>query len=67
MALDIALRKSTIGQQALSFLGPKICTKVSHNAKKVNTKTSFTHSMKKEIFAQTVGHSKSFTQFSLII
>ena len=29
MALDIPLRKISTGQQALSFLGPKIWTKIS--------------------------------------
>ena len=31
MALDIPLQKTVAGQQALSFLGPKIWTKICHS------------------------------------
>ena len=35
MTLDLPLRKINAGQQALSFLGPKMWTKVSHSSKNV--------------------------------
>ena len=49
MALDMPLRKINTGQQALSFLGPKIWTKISHGTKNVRTTASFTHALKREI------------------
>ena len=49
MALDIPLRKTNIGQKSLSFLGPKIWTRIKASLKSVGTTVSFTHGLKKEI------------------
>lgn len=45
MALNILL----LQQQALSYLGPKICTKISHTTNYVKTMASFTDTLKREI------------------
>ena len=42
MALDIPLRKTNTGQQTLSFVQPKIWTKLGDSTKKVKTIASFT-------------------------
>ena len=42
MALNIPLRKTNTRQQALSFHGPKIWTKIGHNMKNIKTTASFT-------------------------
>ena len=52
MALDIPLIKSSEGQQALSFLGPKIWTKIIHSTKNVKTTASFTHALKREVLSK---------------
>ena len=49
MALDILLRKTNTGQQSLSFLGPKIWTKISHSTKNVKTTVSFTNALEREM------------------
>ena len=49
MALYIPLRKINTGQQVVSFLGPKIWTKVSQSTKNAKTAASFTHALKREI------------------
>ena len=49
MALDIPLRKTALGQNNISFLGPKIWSKISNDLKVVKTKNCFTHGLKKEI------------------
>ena len=49
MLLDIRLRKTNTEQQALSFLGPKILTKISHSTKNVKTTVSFAYALKREI------------------
>ena len=48
MALDIPLRKTALGQK-ISFLGPKISSKISNDLKVVKTTNCFTHGLKKEI------------------
>ena len=47
MALDIPLRKSTMGQKGISFLGPKVWSKINNDLKTVPTTASFTHALKK--------------------
>ena len=49
MALDIPLRKTALGQKNISFLGPKIWSKISNDLKVVKTTNCFTHGLKKEI------------------
>ena len=49
MALDIPLRKINTGQKSLSFLGPKIWSKIDRNIKNVRTSSSFMHAFKKNI------------------
>ena len=49
MALDIPLRKTNSGQKSLSFLGPKIWSKIGPSIKNVRTSPSFMHSIKKNI------------------
>ena len=40
IVLDIALRKTNTGQQALSFLEPETWTKISHSTKNVKAALS---------------------------
>ena len=49
MALDIPLRKTALGQKNISFLGPKIWSKISNDLKVVKTTNFFTHGLKKQI------------------
>ena len=49
MALDVPLRKTTLGQKSISLLGPKIWSKVDSDVKKLKTRASFTHSLKKHV------------------
>ena len=49
MALAIPLRKTALGQKNISFLGPKIWSKISNDLKVVKTTNCFTHGLKKEI------------------
>ena len=49
MALDIPLRKTNKGQKSLSFLGPKIWSKIDPSIKNVGTSSSFMHAIKKNI------------------
>ena len=49
MALDIPLRKTNTGQKSLSFLGPKIWSKIGPSIKNVRTLSSFMHAIKKTI------------------
>ena len=49
MALDIPLRKTNTGQRGLSFLGPKIWSKIGLSIKNVRTSSSFMHAYKKNI------------------
>ena len=49
MALDIPLRKTNTGQRGLSFLGPKIWSKIGLSIKNVRTSPSFVHAIKKNI------------------
>ena len=49
IALYIPLRKINTGQQALSFLGPKIQIKTSHSTKNVKTTAPFTYALKRDI------------------
>ena len=50
MALDIPLRKTNTGQKSLSFLGPKIWSKIGPSIKNVRTSTSFMHAIKKTFY-----------------
>ena len=49
MALDIPLRKTALGQKNISFLGPKIRSKISNDLKVVKTTNCLTHGLKREI------------------
>ena len=49
VALDIPLRKTNTGQKSLSFLGPKIWSKIGPSIKNVRTSSSFMHAIKKNI------------------
>ena len=49
MALDIPLRKTNTGQKSLSFLGPKIWSKIGPSIKNVRTSSFFIHAVKKNI------------------
>ena len=46
---DIPLRKTNTGQKSLSFLGPKIWSKIGSSIKIVRTLSSFMHAIKKNI------------------
>ena len=48
MTLDIPLRKTNTGQKSLSFLGPKIWSKIGPSIKNVRA-SSFMHAIKKNI------------------
>ena len=54
MALDIPLRKTVLGQKSISFLGPKIWSKVNNNLKTLKTTASFTHALKKHILENLI-------------
>ena len=43
------LRKTNTGQKILSFLGPKIWSKIGPNIKNLRTLSSFMHAIKKDI------------------
>ena len=49
MALDIPLRKANTGQKSLSFLGPKIWSKIRPSIKNVRASFYFMHAIKKNI------------------
>ena len=49
MALDIPLRKANTEQHALTFLGPKIWTKISHSTNSVKTTAFFRNALKRKI------------------
>ena len=49
MALDMPLRKTALGQKNISFLGPKIWSKISNDLKVVKATNCFTHGLKREI------------------
>ena len=53
MALDIPLKKTSLGQKSMSFLGPSIWNKLNISLKSVATASSFTHSFKKHILKTT--------------
>ena len=50
MVLDIPLRKTNTGQKSLSFLMPKICSKIDTSIKNVRKLCSFMHAIKKKHF-----------------
>ena len=54
MALDIPLRKTTIGQNIISFLGPKVWSKTNSSLKAVKTTTTFTHTLKKHVLENLI-------------
>ena len=49
MALDIPLRKAITRQKSLSFLGPKLRSKIEPSIKNVRTSSSLMHAIKKNI------------------
>ena len=53
MAMDMHLRKTNIGQKSLTFLGPKIWSKVDPSIKNVRTSPSFMHDLQKNISLHT--------------
>ena len=54
MALDIPLRKTTIGQKSISFLGPKLWSKTNNSLKALKTKATFTHALKKHVLENLI-------------
>ena len=52
MALDIPLCRTNKGQKSMSFLGPKIWSKVRLNIKTAATTSSFTNGFKKQILSK---------------
>ena len=75
MALDIPLRKTALGQKNISFLGPKIWSKISNGLKVVKTTNCFTHgkcknvknSPKSKIKITSVSHHISGTVYHMIM
>ena len=51
MALNIPLQKTNTVQRALSFLGPKILTKVSNSIESVKAAAPFTHALERQILS----------------
>ena len=49
MALNIPLQKINTGQKGLSFLGPKIWSKINPSIKNIKTTSLFMHAPKKNI------------------
>ena len=49
IALSILLRRINTGQKSLSFLGPKILSKIGPSIKNVKTLPSFMHAFEKNI------------------
>ena len=49
MALDIPLWKTVLGNKSISFLGPKILSKMNNDLKTVLTTNYLTHTLKKEM------------------
>ena len=47
LALDIPLRKTTIGKKSISFLGPKLWSKTNYSLKAAKATVTFTHTLKK--------------------
>ena len=43
------LRKTVLGQKSISFLGPKIWSKINNDLKTVLMTNSFTHTLQKEM------------------
>ena len=43
------LRKTVLGQKSISFLGPKIWSKINNDLKAVLMTNSFTHTLQKEM------------------
>ena len=54
MALDIPLRKTTIGQKSILFLGTKVWSKTNHSLKAVKTTATFTHALKKHVLQNMI-------------
>ena len=48
-ALDLTLWKTDVGQKSLSFLGPKIWSRINSSIKNVKTSSSFMYALKKNI------------------
>ena len=65
MAFDISLWKTKTGQEALSFLGIKIWTKITHSTKNVKTTAFFSHGLKREILSNRLVYNKTSKQISL--
>ena len=54
MALDIPLRKTTIGQKRISFLGPKVWSKTNNSLKAVKTTATFTQALKNHVLENLI-------------
>ena len=54
MALDVPLRKTTIGQKSMSFLGPKVWSKTSNSLKADKTTATCTHALKKHVLENLI-------------
>ena len=55
MALDVPLRRTTIRQKIISFLGPKVWSKRNNSLKAVKTTATFTHALKKQVLENLIG------------
>ena len=54
MELDIYLRKAVLGQKSISFIGPKLWSKINNDLKTVLATNSFTHALKKEMLINLI-------------
>ena len=63
MVLDIPLRETNTGQKSLSFLEPKIWSKIDPSIKNVRTSSSFMHAIKKKYFTSSAKVIQIITTF----
>ena len=54
MALDIPLRKTTMGQKSISSLGPKVWSKTNNSLKAVKITATFTHALTKHVLENLI-------------
>ena len=67
MALKIPLRKSNLGQNSISFMGPSIWNKSSNDLKLLNTATWFNRNYKKLVLKDLEWVEHNFSFISVII
>ena len=61
------LRRTNTGQKSLSFLGPKIWSKVNPGIKNIKALSSFMHAIKKKIFLHHQKQPNSTHYYILMI